>query len=272
MKSQFFIPFLSILMLGSVAFAISETGAKDPTDSNSLTEADKKLESILANIGKASRELNTFQSGLSYLTIQDPEVVESKTLQTGNLYYQKENDRSKLRIRFEKLQQDDFEPEKYVEDYYFDGIWLTKIDYKLEQVSFYQQAPENEPVDVFELINDRFPLIGFSGTQTLQKDFSITLNEASCSDPNEPIQLLLNVKEDSKYHESYKKIDFWINKNTYSPVRVRAYSTQGDIYDVRFFDVKINKKLQNGVFTIETPHGFRENREALESTPETKGP
>lgn len=271
MKSQFFIPFFSLVMLLFAAMAVSET-ATPPNDSNSLSEVDAKLESILTHIGKASRELKTFQSGLSYLIIQDPDIVESRTLQTGNLYYQKENDRSKLRIRFEKLQQDDFEPEKYVEDYYFDGVWLTKVDYKLEQVSLYQQAPENEPVDVFELINDRFPLIGFSGTQTLQKDFIITLTDVSGSDPNEPIQLLLNVKEDSKYHESYKKIDFWIDKNTYSPVRVRAYSTQGDIYDVRFFDVKINKKLQNDVFTVESPPGFRENREALESTPEKKGP
>lgn len=272
MKYLLFIP-LTLLTLCSISFAAGENDDTSPAvkDCNTLISPDQDktgLENILDHIGKASSNLKTFQSGLSYLAIQDPDIVESKTLQTGKLYYQKDKDSSRLRIRFEQIQQDDFEPEKYIEDYYFDGVWLTKVDYKLEQISLYQQAPENEPVDVFELINDRFPLIGFSGAQTLRKDFDITVAGA---DPNEPIQLLLKVKKDSKYLDDYKKVDFWIDKNTYSPVRVKAYSTQGDIYDIRFFDCQINKKLKNGVFTIENPAGFRKNIEALETNPGTKG-
>lgn len=276
MKSRLIIPVFTLLTLGVMSFAAGENApaddtAKDCNTVNATNTHNTELEQILDHIGKASANLKTFESGLSYLTIQDPDIVESTTLQTGKLYYQKEADRSRLRIRFDQMQQDDFAPEKYIEDYYFDGVWLTKVDYKLEQVSLYQQAPENKPVDVFELINDRFPLIGFSGIQTLRKDFDITVADTSGNDPNEPIQLLLKVKEDSKYLDNYKKVDFWIDKNTYSPVRVRAYSTQGDIYDIRFFDCRINKKLKNGVFTIETPAGFRKNIEKLETTPETKG-
>ena len=153
----------------------------------------------------------------------------------------------------------------------FDGVWLTKVDYKLEQINRYQQAPENRPVDVFKLINKHFPLIGFSGEKTLQEDFNISLVNTSGADPNEPIQLLLEVKEDSKHQDEYKKADFWINKYSYLPLRVRAYSTLGDIYDIRFLGPHINKKLKNGVFTIETPSGFRKNIEALETGSVKKG-
>lgn len=274
MNTRHLIPLMSLLILCTVSLAADANKAQPPEDCNSLNAADPgrtKLDGILDNIGKASKNLKTFQSGLSYLAIQDPDIIESTTLQTGNLYYQKENGRSKLRIRFEQFQQDDFDPEKYIEDYYFDGIWLTKVDYKLKQVNRYQQAPENEPVDVFELINGRFPLIGFSGSQSLEKDFTVVIAETADEDPNGTIQLLLTTKEDSDYLDNYKKIDFWLDKATYSPVRVKAYSTQGDIYDVRFFDVKINKKLKTGVFTIETPTDFRQNVEPLESTPGTKG-
>jgi outer membrane lipoprotein-sorting protein len=220
---------------------------------------------ILNKIGQASSNLETLQSDISYLIIQDPDIVESKTLQTGKLYYRKGKDHSQLRIRFERLQQDDFPAEESIEDYYFDGVWLTKVDYKLEQINLYQQAPENEPVDVFELINEHFPLIGFSGAKALQEDFTISMAGAFEGDPNEPIQLLLKVKKDSKYRDDYKKIDFWIDRNNYLPLRVKAFSTQGDIYDVRFSDIYINKKLKNGVFTIESPPGFRKNIEALET-------
>jgi len=260
---------LLLIMLFSVSVFASDSAENSVKDCNSVNHSapeDLQLEKILQNIAQVSLNLKTFECNLSYLTIQDPDIVDSVTLQRGRLYYQKnETDDSRLRIRFDRLKQDDFPEEAYIEDYYFDGVWLTKVNYKLEQVNLYQQAPENEPVDVFELINDRFPLIGFSGSETLKRDFNVSVISASGKDPNEPIQLLLETKEDSKYLEGYKKVDFWIDNFNYLPVRVKAYSTQGDIYDVRFSDTSINKKLKNAVFKIETPSGFRKNIEPLET-------
>ena len=256
------------MLFSITVVAFNDSNNISVTDCNSLNRGvsvSSDLEMILNKIGQASSNLETLQSDISYLIIQDPDIVESKTLQTGKLYYRKGKDHSQLRIRFERLQQDDFPAEESIEDYYFDGVWLTKVDYKLEQINLYQQAPENEPVDVFELINEHFPLIGFSGAKALQEDFTISMAGAFEGDPNEPIQLLLKVKKDSKYRDDYKKIDFWIDRNNYLPLRVKAFSTQGDIYDVRFSDIYINKKLKNGVFTIESPPGFRKNIEALET-------
>ena len=231
-----------------------------------------KLDEILNNIRKSTETLDTCQTTLSYLFIEDPEgILDSRTLRTGKLYYQKEEKGAKLRIRFETVQQDDFEPEKRIEDFYFDGVWLTRVDYKLEQITLYQQAPENKPIDVFELINQRFPLIGFSGTDALQKDFDISLVNEGGDDPNEPIQLLLSVKKDSKFEDKYKKIDFWIYRDNYLPYRVKAYLTQGDIEDIRFLAIKSNKKLKNTVFTIEPPANFSENIQALETDSTKKG-
>ncbi|MBN1980792.1 MAG: hypothetical protein JW795_04635 [Chitinivibrionales bacterium] len=263
--------FLAVVLLTSCsvyASAANDSTKNTVSDCNSVCSVhapENKLDTILENIANVSSTLKTLEADLAYLTIQDPDIVESKTLQTGRLHYLKEADRSFLRIRFDRLKQDEFPAEESVEDYYFDGVWLTKVDYKLEQINLYQQAPEDKPVDVFELINDRFPLIGFSGSETLKKDFDVSIIDTSKDDPNEPIQLLLQVKKDSRYQEDYKKIDFWLEKCSYLPVRVKAYSTQGDIYDVRFSNMNINKKLKNAVFKIETPTGFRQNIQALET-------
>ena len=227
-----------------------------------------EIQAILKKMHAASEDLKTCQAGISYLYIQDPELLDSRTLRTGALYYQKAEKQSNLRISFETRKQDDFEAEKRREEYLFDGVWLKKIDFKSEQIDLYQQTTKDKPIDVFELISHNFPLVGFSGMDTLEKDFEVKLLD---NEPNKPISLLLTTKNDSKFKDEYTKIDFWADSKTYLPIRVRAYSKQDDIYDIRFLDTKINKKLKNGVFTIETPASFRKNIEPLKSETTTKG-
>ena len=240
----------------------------DVSDCNSVAAAaaTDELAAIFENIKKATDSLKSCETEIGYLFIQDPDLIDSQTLKTGKLYYQK-GERSQLRIRFETLQQDDFEPEERVEDYYFDGVWITLVDYKLEKIDRYQQAPEDKPVDVFELINQQFPLIGFTGVDNLKKDFEISLVKNGDNEPKTAIQLLLTVKKGSKYSDEYKKIDFWIDRNTYLPTRIKAYKTQDDINDIRFSATKINKNLKKAVFTIETPAHFSKNIEPLKQEP-----
>lgn len=228
------------------------------------------LEQILSRIVDATQQLKSCQARLSYLFVQDPDLLASRTLRTGTLYYINGPEKSLLRIQFQDVKQDDFEPEERREEYLFDGVWLTRIDFKLKQVDQFQQAPEDKPMDVFELISHNFPIVGFSGADKLQQDFNITLKEEN-KDPNEPICLLLEVKEGSKFYEEYEKIDFWIDSITYLPKRLLAYAVQGDLYDIKFSDIQINKKLEKSVFTVETPADFRKNVEPLKDSGDTKG-
>lgn len=227
---------------------------------------DQDIEKILLKMHDATVKLTSCQANLSYLFIQDPDLLDSKTLKTGMLYYQKDDKRSRLRIRFDDIKEEDFEPEKRREEFLFDGVWLIRIDFKLKQIDRYQKAPEDKPIGVFELIGHNFPLIGFSDIKLLREDFDIRFPEHNDS-PDKHIQLLLTVKKESKYENEYKKIDFQVDKVTYMPRRIVAYSSQGDIYDIQFSELKVNKKLKNSVFTIETPPDFRKNIETLEEKP-----
>jgi hypothetical protein len=239
----------------------------DSTKKAASEKASVDIEQILLNINNAAKKLHSCQAKISYLSIQDPELLDTRVLRTGTLFYRKSKDRSNLRIRFDDLKQDDFEPEKRREEYLFDGVWLTHIDFKLEQINLYQQAPEDEPVGVFELINNNFPLIGFSGTDPLKAEFDISLDKAP-ADSNEPSTcLILDVKEHSKFKDSYNKVLFWIDNDLYLPKKVIAYTPQGDESHIEFSYVYINKKLENGVFTVETPEHFSKNIEPLETKP-----
>ena len=229
-----------------------------------------EIEKILSKMHNATKQLKSCQAKLSYLFIQDPDLMDSRTLRNGVLYYQKEGDRSQLRIRFDDIKQEDFDPEIRRQEYLFDGVWLTRIDFKLKQTDLYQKAPEDNPIDVFELISYNFPLIGFSNIDLLRKDFDICLPE-NPDESKKSIQLLLTVKKGSKYEKEYEKINFRVAGDTYMPKQIVAYSSQGDIHDIEFDELEINKKLKKAVFTIETPSDFRKNIERLEERPAQKG-
>ena len=270
---------LSLLLCMAVLTAHAETccaSAKEGkcnsvTAQNESNPDSRVIQDILKKINAAAKNLKTCQADISYLSIQDPDLLDTRVLRTGTLYYKKENDdRSHLRIRFDTIKQDDFEAEKQREEYLFDGVWLTHINFKLEQVDMYQQAPEDKPIDVFELIKHNFPLIGFSGTQSMEKEFDISLKKTD--DPNAAPCLILDVKEDSNFKESYTKVYFTIDKRLNLPRKVVAMTPQGDESHVEFSYTKVNKKLKNGVFRVETPKDFRQNIERLDDQPSRKEP
>ena len=252
--------------------AKSKNKPPEPTvqDKQKSEQSDGEIEEILSKMHNATKQLKSCQAKLSYLFIQDPDLLDSKTLRNGVLYYQKDEDCSRLRIRFDDIKQEDFKPENCRQEYLFDGVWLTRIDYKLKQIDLYQKAPKDNPIDVFELISNNFPLIGFSNIKQLREDFDIHLPQKS-GETDKSITLLLSVKKGSKYEKEYKKIDFRVASDTYMPEKIVAYSSQGDIHDIQFKELKKNKKLKKGVFTIETPPDFHKNIERLEEKSTGKG-
>jgi outer membrane lipoprotein-sorting protein len=224
---------------------------------------DSKLDGILDRLGKRTNRLRSYESKIEYLVIQEPELLDSRISRKGRLYYQKERDASRVRVNFQTLKQDDGDEEKESKQFIFDGVWLTKIDYQLEQADSYQRFPEDKPVDVFEYISHNFPMVGFTKTENLRKDFEVKLIDQP-SDPNTPVHLHLKVKKDSPYKDDYTAIDFWIDGRSFLPSRVKAISTEGDIYDIKLLDAKVNKKLKTTVFKVAIPKHFSINRHPLE--------
>ncbi len=229
----------------------------------------RTLDEILDRLRQSTVALKSYQADINYLFIQDPELLDSRTIRRGVIYYQKDKTRSRVRIDFKTRKQDDGKEEKHREQFLFNGVWLTKIDYQLKTADFYQKAPENAPVDVFEFISYSFPIVGFSKTENLRKQFEIKILEQP-ADPNKPVKLLLKVKKDSVYKDDYRDIDFWIDGRSFLPSRIVAKSTEDDIYDVRFLNMERNKIFKNTVFTVEIPESFSQNRHPIKKELERK--
>ncbi len=229
----------------------------------------RTLDEILDRLRQKTATLKSYQADIYYLFIQDPDLLDSRTLRRGVIYYQKDKTSSRVRIDFKTQKQDDGKEEKHREQFLFDGVWLTKIDYQLKTADFYQKARENAPVDVFQFISYSFPIVGFSKTENLRKQFEIKILEQP-ADPNKPVWLHLKVKKDSTYKDDYRNIDFWIDGRSFLPSRIVAKSTEDDIYDVRFLNMARNKIFKNTVFTVEIPESFSKNRHPLKKELERK--
>jgi outer membrane lipoprotein-sorting protein len=214
------------------------------------------LDAVLKQLTSKTAELKSYQCRIEYLFSQP--LFESRTLRTGRLYYQKCEGKSKLRMNFQTLKQDDEDQQKYIEHYIFDGVWLTRIDYQIRQVTKKQLAEPNQPIDAFELVSENFPIIGFNKIEDLKKQFEIKLIEQKQGEPNDYIHLRLEVRPDSIYKDDYTSIDFWIDKKLYLPAKIIAASTEEDIYQIRFLDAEVNERIDKKVFEFKIPEGFEE--------------
>ena len=210
------------------------------------------IENILKDLNSRTKELKSYRCRLEYLTSQP--LFESKTLRKGELFYRKSDEKSVLRVNFRTIKQDEAKEQKYIEQYIFDGLWLTHIDYQLKEIKIRQLAEANEPgrpTDIFEMVSEHFPIIGFSKTDELKKQFDIKL-----VGKEKDIHLNLKVKPDSIYKDDYTTVDFWIDAELYLPAKIVAVSTEEDIREIRFIKPKVNKKIDKKIFDVEVPKGF----------------
>ena len=218
---------------------------------SSCGEQVQDVNQVLGRLSESAKELKSYQAKIEYEFSQP--LFDSKTLRAGQLYYEKLPERSFLRINFQTLKQDEDPNQEYVEQYIFDGVWLTNIDHQLKTVKKRKLAEPNEPVDAFELASQNFPVIGFSNVNDLQKDFEVTLVS---DDKQAGIKLHLKVKDGSVYKNDYSAIDFWVDEKNYLPARITTTTVDEEIYDIRFLDAKVNERIDKSVFELNIPEDF----------------
>jgi hypothetical protein len=251
------------------------SNTKQPTE-----EKTNEVDTVLKQLNQKTSELMSIQAQIEYKFIQP--LLESEKLQKGMFYYAKIGNSSKLRLNFQTRTIDDEEEEKYVEEYIvlgganlshpghrFEGMWAVQIDYEMEGIRYIQltdtQDP-NKPIDVFDLINKNFPMVGFSKIEDIKKQFEITLVEQKKPGPEDFIQVHLEVKPNSIYKDDYVSIDFWIDKKLGLPAKIVTVSTEPatepvelkDVFEIKFLKPEFNIKIDKKVFDFKIPSGFDE--------------
>ena len=122
---------VTLLIATSPLCAEEAAPAKKMCQLNKCCRLKKKitpLDRTLDSMQKKTDSIKTFQADVTYLFIQDPDLLDSRRLQTGKLYYRKDDKKSNIRINFETLKIDDEDQEKHKEQIIFDGVWLVKVE------------------------------------------------------------------------------------------------------------------------------------------------
>jgi outer membrane lipoprotein-sorting protein len=249
---------LVMLMLICTGIAISAQSNQTSSRTESVS-----LDIILEKLQQSTADLTSYQSQVQWIERQ-PSLDDSSTLKTGKFYFHKDGQQSLLRLDFQTLKQDDQKEQKYVVQHVFDGVWLTVIDYQLLKVEKHQLAEEGQAEDVFEFVNQYFPILGFSKTDDLREQFEIGLVRNEQAKTSKSIQLHLKVKQDSVYRDDYVSIDFWIDKKLYLPARIVAVCTgsgsleedERDSLEIRFLKPKVNRRMSKKTFRITPPKRF----------------
>jgi len=246
------------LLLGVVAaqqsYGQSESAGPTAPTCQVQAQTPNAVDAVLKNLEGKAAALKSYQARVDYLFKQP--VLESQQRRKGTLSYAKFDNRSYLRIDFTTLQQDEEKEQKYVEQYFFDGVWLSTINYQLKTVERRQLAEPNKPIDAFALASKQVPVLGFSHVEDLRKQFDVQLAADPQAGAASGSHLHLTVKPDSVYKDDYTTVDFWIDKVVGLPGQVTAVTTEEDIYEIKLLDPKMNAQIDRNTFQANVPKGF----------------
>jgi len=243
---------LALSLLTAPSYALEEPNC--PPSCQPQSQDPNSVEAILTKLEARADDLSFYQCKLDYVFRQP--LLESQTRRQGTLAYAKLNKRSYLRIDFNTLQYDQEEAQPHKEQFLFDGIWGTYIDYQSHSVQRQQVAEPNAPVDAFALVSRRVPVLGFSKIEDLQKQFEIQLAQEGVPESASSYQLHLKARPDSAYHDEYVTIDVQIDKKHELPTRIVAVTTEQDVHEIKLMDARINQPVAEKLFEIEIPSDF----------------
>lgn len=210
---------------------------------------------VLERIQKAAQGLRSYQCRVDY-GVRQP-LLESETWRVGDMAYLRQPGGSRLRVNFETLRQDQDPPRPHLEQFLFDGVWLTQVDHTVKSVTKRQMADPNKPVDAFDLASRDLPILGFTGAEDLGRDFEVQIL-APGSEQKTPrvIQLSLKARPESRFHKTYRTITFGVDPELWLPARVEAESAEGDIHLISFSRARVNQRIDEAVFDLKIPREF----------------
>jgi outer membrane lipoprotein-sorting protein len=214
------------------------------------------VNAILDRLQARTDDLSSYQCKLDYVFRQP--WLESQSRRQGTLYYARIAERSCLRIDFQTLQQDEEAERPYRQQFFFDGIWLWRIDYPMQHAERRQISEPNEPIDAFALASRNVPVLGFSNVDNIREQFEPEY--IAPVDPNATAgktdHLHLKVKPDSAYKDDYVSMDLVIDRELNLPVEITAVNLDEDIYEIKLVDPKVDESIGESTFEPEIPSSF----------------
>ncbi|HBG27536.1 MAG: hypothetical protein A2Y10_15610 [Planctomycetes bacterium GWF2_41_51] len=208
-----------------------------------ISFADDVVKTI-EKLNHSAKDLKNLTADIEYIHSQP--LFDTQTIRTGKISYTKDVNSGALRINFQTLKQDDSKQQKYKEDYIFDGMKLTRIDYQGKS-AITEQYSTDKQIEPLELVQDYFPIIGLSNPQEITQEYDAAINGNT---------LKLTPKEGSKFYNTYKQIEVTIDSKLNLPVNFKASTTENEEIIIKLSRIDTSNTIKKEVFEISIPADF----------------
>jgi hypothetical protein len=177
---------------------------------------------------------------------------------TGYVAYQKGDDKSptRFRVTFDTLQQGAGRKTKAQVDYIFDGAWLGVLKHQIKNITLFQLAAKGQRIDPLVLGRGPFPLPFGQKAAVMVQNFIVTLLPAQPEDPKGTIGVRLVTRENCLKDMPIERIEMWVDRATYLPVKIRSRDKNKDVTTVVFKGIQTNKEVDAKLFEIPTMIGW----------------
>ena len=183
-------------------------------------------------------------------------------LYTGKVYYQASagDQPARFRIHFDTVREGTGEKAKTfksVEDFVFDGAWLTTRKEKIKQQVRYQVAPPGEKIDALQLGKGPFPVPFGQKAETVLKYFTVETRPAKDSDPPGTDYIKMTARPERKGELSVVWLEMYVQRDGQKhpglPVRIVAEDRSENRKTVQFETVQTPARHAGDTFTLAVP-------------------
>ena len=193
-------------------------------------------EKLVERLNQAHDSFRTLTAALQYTKVTV--VVDDKSVETGRLYYSKDN-----RVLIEMLNP---EPKEVL----FTGNKAFIYLPKMSQIQEFDLAKHRALIE-------KFLLLGFGSKGDDLKDAYLIalLGETSLEEhPNPVLQVELTPK-DERVRNQIHKIQLWFDMASWVPIQQKFFEVGGDYLMARYSEVKINVDIPRAKLALSAPRG-----------------
>jgi outer membrane lipoprotein-sorting protein len=232
----------------------SSTPSSVPITSSAPT-ADPVVMAILNRLDEAGRNFPNLVADLHYhvrmLQLGDTEE------HNGKVYWQDESADApgRFRIHFDtKKSGEGRTPTRaYVEDFVFDGSWLTIRKEEIKQMIKQQVAPPGEKINALQLGQGPFLVPFGQKAENVLKYFNVTTRPTTADDPPNADYLKLVTRPERKDQVKVEWVEMWVAKDTGLPGKIVTQDTNENITTVDFKNIQMPASLAKDVFDLPQP-------------------
>ena len=194
------------------------------------------LEQVLEKMDAAAASFRSVVAGITHTKVTL--VVDDKSTERGTVYFNRRGRKPdfKVLIHFR-------EPAEKIVLFRDGKAWIYRP--AIAQVEEYDVSRNQEVLEQFLLLG-----FGTPGRQ-LQKSYQVALAGTGNSQAGDQKTLKLElVPRSAATSRHIRKVELWLSRETWQPVRQRFIEPSGDYIIVEFTDVRLNTAIPNSRFKL----------------------